>query len=260
VPGSSSQNLVQSLARGLDLLQLLVESDNPLGITEIGQRLGVDKSTAHRLAATLMSRGLVVQDPDTHRYRPGMELVHLGRRVLDRVELRSVAQPWLRELRNRTGESAHLAVAVGPRAVYVDIVESGEALNVATEIGRTAEPHCTAIGKALLAHLSPDELAALLSESPLARFTPRTITNPNDLAAHLALVRQRGYATDDEEFTPGVRCVAAPIRDLHGAVIATMGISGPAVRVTTERLPQIGATVVECASQVSRLLGYHQGG
>jgi len=260
VPGSNSHNLVQSLARGLDLLHVLVESDSPLGITEIGQRLGVDKSTAHRLAATLMARGLVVQEPDTHRYQPGMELVHLGRQVLDRVELRSVAQPWLRALRDRTGESAHLAVAVGPRAVYVDIVESGEALNVATEIGRTAEPHCTAIGKTLLAHLPPDELAALLAQGALARFTPRTITDPHELAAHLAEVRQRGHATDDEEFTPGVRCVAAPIRDFHGAVIATMGVSGPAVRVTSERLPEIGAIVVACAGQVSRLLGYRQGG
>jgi IclR family KDG regulon transcriptional repressor len=260
VPDSNSHSLVQSLARGLDLLQILVESDSSLGITEIGQRLGVDKSTAHRLAATLISRGLVSQDPDTHRYQPGMELVHLGRQVLDRVELRSVAKPWLRALRDRTGESAHLAVAVGPRAVYVDIVESGETLNVATEIGRTAEPHCTAIGKALMAHLPPDKLAALLGDSPLARFTPRTIIASDDLAAHLTLVRRRGYATDDEEFTPGVRCVAAPIRDFHGAVIATMGVSGPAVRVTAERLPEIGAIAVECAGQVSRLLGYRQGG
>ena len=249
---------VQSLARGLDTLVILAEADQPLGVTEIAQILKVDKSSAFRLLHTLVGYGLVVQDNDTRRYRLGLRIVELSRQALDCIELRVVAKPWLRKLQQRTGESAHLAVLSEGHVVYVEQEESNATLNVNTEIGRHGPLHCTAIGKALIAHLSPEDVARVLGQAELTRYTPRTMTTLRELIPHLESVRARGYAVDDEEFDSGVRGVGAVIHDFRDEVVASIGVSGPSVRVTLERVPELGEIVVQAAEQVSRLIGYQE--
>jgi DNA-binding IclR family transcriptional regulator len=231
-----------------------------MGVTEVAQALGVDKSTAFHLLSTLASRGFVEQNAKDRRYRLGLRIIELGRRALDRVELRTVARSSLALLRSEIGESAHLAVFRDGAAVYIDTVETGASLNVKTEVGRSAPLHCTAIGKALAAWLSSAELAQVVRNHPLERFTPRTITTLRELELHLEIVRERGYAVDDEEFESGVRCVAAPIRDYSGRVVASLGISGPSVRIALERIPTIAQKVMAAADEVSRLLGSPEGG
>lgn len=140
--------------------------------------------------------------------------------------------------------------------MYVEQEESNAALNVKTEIGRNAPVHCTAIGKALIAHLSSEDLARVLGEAELTRYTPRSITTLRELIPHLEAVRERGYGIDDEEFDPGVRCVAAPIRDYRDKVVASVGVSGPSVRVTLERVPELGDIVVQTAGEISKAVGY----
>ena len=248
---------IQSLARGLDILIILAEANQPMGVTELAQLLKVDKSSVFRLLSTLASRGFVGQDDDTRRYRPGLRIVELSRRVLDRVELRSVARPWLKRLQQDTGESVHLAILTDGRAVYVEQEASAATLNVNTEIGGQAPVHCTAIGKALIAYLSPEDLERCLGQAELTCYTPRTITALRELVPHLESVRERGYAVDDEEFDPGVRCVAAAIRDHRGKVVASVGISGPSIRVTLGRIPELGEVVMETARQISQLIGYN---
>lgn len=254
--GSKPDYDVQSLSRGLEIMAMLAEADRPLGATEVAQSLGVDKSTAFRLLSTLARHGYAVQDEDTHRYQAGLRVVQLSRRILDRTELRLVAKPWVRRLQQLTGESVHLAVLVGGRAVYIDKEDTGAGLNVNTEIGRQAPLHCSAIGKALVAELPEEELRALLSEAEMVRYTPRTITSMRELLPHLESTRERGYALDDEEFEPGVRCIAACVKGYRGHVEAAVGISGPGVRVTLERVPALAAVVMETAGEVSRLVGY----
>jgi len=249
---------IQSLARGLEILAILAEADQPVGVTDIAQILKVDKSSAFRLLHTLANRRFVEQDSDTRRYGLGLRIVELSRRMLDRIELRGIVKPYLRELQQRTGESAHLAVLSEVRVVYVEQEESNATLNVNTEVGRHGPLHCTAIGKALIAHLSPEELARVLGQAGLTRYTPRTMTTLRELIPHLESVRVRGYAVDDEEFDSGVRCVAAAIHDYRGKVVASMGISGPSIRVTLERIPELGEIVLQAAGQVSRLIGYQK--
>ena len=249
---------IQSLARGLNILGMLADSDEPMTLTEIAQNLSVDKSTAFHLLGTLASHGFVEQDAKDRQYKMGLRVVELSRRALDRIELRPVAKASLKRLQRSVGESCHLAVLGGGHVVYVDSVESGANLNVNTEIGRRAPVHCTAIGKALIAWLSPEDLKGLVDGAPLTRFTPRTITTLRELVSHLETVRERGYAVDDEEFDTGVRCVATAVRDYRGKVVASVGISGPAIRVTLERVPEIGQMVMETAQEVSRLLGHAQ--
>lgn len=249
---------VQSLARGLNILAILAEAGKPMGVTEVAQALGVDKSSAFRLLSTLAGRGFVVQSDETRRYALGLQIVELSRQALDRIELRSVAKPLLKSLRDRVGESAHLAMMDAGHAVYVDVESSEANLNVHTEIGRRAPAHCTAIGKALIAHLPSEDLERLVGQQALVRYTQRTITTMRELNPHLESVRERGYAVDDEEFDSGVRCVAAPVRDYRGKVIASVGVSGPASRIPLARIPSIGEGVVEIGQEISRLLGHRQ--
>ncbi|NLE45104.1 MAG: IclR family transcriptional regulator [Chloroflexi bacterium] len=250
---------VQSLARGLDILLILSENGDAMGVTQIAQALDIDKSSAFRLLSTLAGRGFVEQVEETRRYQVGLRIVELSRRALDRIELRSVAKPSLGRLKESVGESAHLAVLVDGQVMYVETVESGANLNVNTEIGRRGPLHCTATGKALVAHLPLEELERLFEGVGLKRYTPRTLLTLRELAPHLEVVRERGYAVDDEEFDPGVRCVAAPLRDYRGKVVASVGVSGPTVRVSLDQIPEIARFVVDTASEISRLLGFAEG-
>jgi len=247
---------VRSLGRGLDVLAMLAEARDGVGVSEVASSLSVDKSTAFRLLSTLVRDGFAVQDEDSRRYRAGMRIVQLSARVLERTELREVAVPWVKRLQKVTGESAHLAVLAQGKAVYIHKETSGSGLNVNTEVGRRAPLHCSAIGKALVAELPASELETMLPAQEMTRYTPRTMTTLRELAPHLEVTQSRGYAVDDEEFEPGVRCVAAAIRGHSGRVEAAVGVSGPSFRVTLERIPSLGAIVAETASEISRLLGY----
>jgi IclR family transcriptional regulator, KDG regulon repressor len=140
--------------------------------------------------------------------------------------------------------------------IYIDGEESTATLNVNSEIGKEIPIHCTALGKALIAHLSPEEVAVLLEQKTLTRYTPRTITSLRELIPHLEGVLERGYATDEEEFNPGVQCLAAPIKDHRGKVVAAVGISGPSIRVTLDRMPELGSNVLEIAQQISHRIGH----
>lgn len=240
---------IQSLARGLVILDLLAQAENGMGTVEFAQHLGIDKSSASRLLHTLASHGYVEQDPDTRRYKLGPHVITLSRSVLNRMPLRDEARPYLLHLTQLTGECSHLAILSQGRALYVDQVESPSILRVETEVGTLSPLHCTALGKVLLAHTP----AALPTELPT--HTPRTITAEDTLHMHLKEVRRQGYATDDEEHVLGVRCVAAPVYSYAGRVVGAIGISGPSGRVTLENLPALTQQVIETANELSRRLG-----
>ena len=247
---------IQSLARGIDILTFLTNADRPTGLTEIAQAMDLDKSTVYRLLVTLEARGYVVQDADTRRYRPGLQIVALGRKVISNIELRSVAKPWLKRLRQMTRESVELALLADNRAIYIDGEESTETLSVNTEVGKEIPIHCTALGKSLVSHFTREELEKIFIHESLTRYTPRTITTLRELIPHLESVFERGYATDDEEFNLGVRCIAAPILDHRGKVVASVGISGPTIRITHEKMSDLAQTVMESAQQITHLLGH----
>lgn len=236
---------IQSLARGLKILDLLHQSPGGLSITELAERLEVDKGSASRLMATLVSYGYAEKDPLTRRCHLGPQVVSLGRSALARLPLPAAARPFLRQLMEQTGECAHLGVPAQGKVLYIDQVESPATLRVNAQIGQMSPLHCTALGKALLA------FGDLELSTPLEAFTPHTLTDPQALLQHLAEVRQAGYALDDEEFDHGVRCIAAPVFDFQGRLAGSIGISGPATRLTPERLPGLAATVVAVGQALS---------
>jgi DNA-binding IclR family transcriptional regulator len=248
--------LINSLARGLDILRILAQADAPLGVTDLGERLRVDPSTAYRLVATLETQGLVRQEPDSKKYSVGYGVLELANAVLQRLNIVTLAEPLLGEITSVTGESTHVAVLEGPRAVFVARRSGAGILRVETTVGSSEPAYCTAVGKALLLEHTPGELTALFGYEALERYTPQTITTIEDLAAELDRVRRLGYAFDDEEMHPGVRCVAAPIRDHRGRIVASFGLSAPAGRLPREQRKELVEPIVRAAQTISAQLGH----
>lgn len=241
---------IQSLARGLKILELLSQAQEGVCNNELAESLGVDKGSASRLVSTLVRYGFAEKDESTRRYHLGPQVVSLSRSVLTRLPLREVAKSFLCQLMERTGECAHLAVLVQGKALYIDQVESPATLRVNAQLGTMNPLHCTALGKVLLSFGDMEVPASLES------FTPRTITDPDALYRHLNEVRRLGYAMDDEEFDFGVRCIAVPVFDFRGKAVGSIGISGPASRVTHERLPELAAIVVEVGKALSERMNF----
>jgi DNA-binding IclR family transcriptional regulator len=241
---------IQSLARGLTILDILSQSPEGASITEVAEILGVDKGSASRLMSTLARYGYSEKDASTRRYVLGPQVVRLGGRYLSRMSLIESARPFLRKLMERTGECAHLAILAQGKALYIDQVESPATLRVNVQVGQMAPLHCTALGKILLA-FNAGELP-----NKLEAFTPNTITDPAALLSHLESVRQLGYALDNEEFDLCVCCIAIPVHDLRNRVVAAMGISGPATRLTPHRLPGLIDIVGETGRELSGRMAF----
>lgn len=247
---------VQSLDRGLQLLELLGAAREPMSLADLAELVQVDRSTAHRLLGTLGQRGYIGQDARTKRYSLGLKIVELGRHALEGLSLRAVARLYLEALARESGESANLVVRAGGQAVCVELEPSPSILSVTNEIGAVFAPHATAAGKVLLAYTPEADRLAWLGAAARPAFTPRTLTDLAALTSHLQQVTRQGFAVDDEESHLGVRCVAAPIHDHRGKVVAALSLSGPAMRVTLERLPALTALVLKTARAISTALGY----
>ena len=243
-------NEIQSLARGLKILDILGQNPDGISITELSEMLDVDKGSASRLVATLATYGYAERDEVTRRYHVGSQIVSLSRSVLNRLPLREAAKPFLRQLMERTGECAHLGVAAQGKVMYIDQVESPVTLRVNAQVGTMNPLYCTALGKILLAFSDLDRPA----EMPA--FTEKTITDPGVLKEHLEQVRRLGYAVDDEEFDTGVRCIAVPIFDFRNKLAGAIGVSGPATRVTLARLPEMTASVIEVGKALSERMTF----
>ncbi len=238
----------QSLGRGLKILNLFLETDSNLGITELSRQLNLDKSTISRLVQTLVQYDYVQPDPGTRRYVLGKKITQMSWQLLNRVPIRDQAKPFLYRLMNETGECAHTAVYSQKQALVIDDVEAPASLRVVGGIGRLIPLHCTAVGKCLLAFSG----VPLPSELP-AR-THNTYTDIDKLLDHLAHIRQLGYALDDEENDYGVRCIAAPIYDHNKNAFASIGISGPTVRMTDDRLEALAQQVMLAGQELSHQL------
>ncbi len=255
-------NLVQTVERTSHILEILGQSPQGISIRELSERVKLPKGTTHRLLSSLAYFGYARQDPKTKNYFLGLKLVELGNILLSQLDLRKEAEPFLRDLAERTKETVHMVILDRGEIVYIDKVElnhNPSGLKMASRIGLRNPAHSCAVGKVLLAHLSEDELDNLIKEKGLPRRTENTITDPNKLKEHLRLVRTQGYAVDDEENERGIRCVAAPIYNETGKPVAALSISGPAFRITKKVVQEtLKKEVMETASRISERLGYRE--
>jgi IclR family acetate operon transcriptional repressor len=247
-------NAVRSVDRAAALLLALGDSPGPSGVTELARRLGLHKSTASRLLATLERRGLVEQDDETGKYRLGLVVIRLAERAERTLDLRGLALPELERLARLTHETTGLAILDGDDCLAVAHVDGPNLVAVGDWTGRSAPLHCIASGKVLMAALAEREVVRIVRHG-LPRYTDRTITDLEPLLEELARVRRRGYATAIGEYEAGLNAVAAPVRDARGQVIAAVDVWGPAFRLTPRRIPELAAHVREAAAAVSRRLG-----
>jgi IclR family transcriptional regulator, KDG regulon repressor len=249
---------LSSVAMAVRLMKAFSDGEAEIGVSALAARLGIAKSTVHRLASTLVAEGMLEQNPETGRYRLGIALFGLGALVRRRMNLSTEAKPFLFELRERTNETVLLAIPADGEVMYVYNLESTQAIRMRSDIGVRQPAWCTAVGRAIFAFKAEAAIARLVS-GPLAPRTPRTLTDPVALRAALAEVRRLGYAIEDEESEAGMRCVAAPVRDASGEVVAAVGVAGPVQRLSLERLAEIAAPVTETAAAIAARLGYQPG-
>jgi DNA-binding IclR family transcriptional regulator len=196
-----------------------------------------------------------VRDPGTGRYRLSLRVFQIGSHALDALDLPARAMPALEALGAATEETVHLAVLDGAEAIFIGKVESPRPLRLYSQVGRRCPAHCTAVGKVLLAYAGSEQ-RALAAARPLKRYTAKTITSAAALERELEEVRRRGYATDEEEFEDGIRCVAAPVRDYRGRVVAALSVSVPAARLPRARAAALVEQVLDTARRVSEALGH----
>lgn len=246
---------LSSVANAIRLTKAFSENEYEMGISALAARLGLAKSTVHRLATTLVEYDMLEQNRETGKYRLGLALFELGTLVRRKMDVMSEAQAQIHALADLTGETVQLAILDHLSVLYIRIRESRQAVRMSTGLGSRAPAHCTSVGKVLLAY-QPGDLVKQVIDNGLPRFTEHTITTPAALVEELASIRQKGYALDDEEMETGLRCVAAPIRDSSGRVTAAISVAAPVQRMTKKMVQSTIPSVVAAADAISRRLGY----
>jgi IclR family acetate operon transcriptional repressor len=237
---------VQSIERAFDLLEMLADAGGALGLSELASTSGLPLPTVHRLMRTLVNRGYVRQEA-SRRYTLGSRLIRLGE--ISGRTLGTWLRPVLAQLVRETGETANLAMLDGDEVVYIAQVPSPHSMRMFTEPGRRVRPHCTAVGKALLAELPPEQARALLQRDGMPAYTPTTITDPDLLLAHLEVIRKQGYAIDEGEQEVGVRCFAVAVPDAPASL--AISTSGPQARMSDDAAARIVPALKQAALQIS---------
>ena len=251
---------VKSAARVLDIFELLARQPDGLSLSAIAAELAIPKSSAHGLLNTLLSRGYLRAGRHDRTYRLGARLFELGSSYLAGADLLSEGQEVVHDTARACDETVHLAILDGDEVLYIAKEEGTNTVRMVSAVGKRFPAYATGVGKMLLSALPTAELDQLYPcDRPLAAITPQTITGPIALRQELAATRQRGYATDYEESTPGLCCIAAPIFDSDDAMTAAISVSAPSTRFTPDRQAELRRLVQQGAERLSRILGYHPG-
>lgn len=246
---------LSSVKKSLQVLQTFSAEQPERSVTEISRLLNAHKSSVSRILTTLASEGFVEKNPLNNRYRLGFKLLDLANLVLGRYELRELAAPYMEELAEVTREIVHLSILDRREIVYLEKKGGGQTLTVATKVGGRNPAHASAMGKVLLSGLSPEKLEETLPGDSLVRLTTRTIVDRGGLLKELEQVKEQGFAVDDEESFPGIRCVAAPIRGVGGRTVAAISVTVPKQRMGRQRVEEIREGVIETARLISARMG-----
>lgn len=250
----TAQNTIKSLDRAMQVFEFLSE-DQGKTLTALADELGQSPATVYRILVTLEGRGLVEFEPREQVWSIGAQAFVIGARFLRRTSLVERARPILRRLMEVTGETANLGIEKEGAILFVSQVETHASIRAFFPPGSLSPMHASGIGKALLAHLDRDRLDRILSDSRFEKFTGKTLLDRDSLQADLDRIRARGFAIDDEEKTPGMRCIAAPVFDMNNEAIAGLSVSGPTSRVALDQVDRLSRAVTEAAGMLTAAIG-----
>ncbi len=248
---------IKVLDKSLSVLELLLQKGSSMNMTELSEKLGFYPSTTHRILDTLKHWGYVEQDSYTQKYQLGLKALELGMAKLHQMDLVREATPYLKELVNQCNETVHLGVLEEEEVLYLAKEESSQTIRMISYLGKRAPLYCTALGKVLLAYLSTEERKKILGEKVLPRLTENTITDKGELKKELNRIKKQGFALDREENEKNIYCIAAPIRNYQGEVIAAISISSPIFRVDKNVQNNLNEALIETSKKISKRLGYN---
>ena len=248
---------IKVLDKSLSVLELLLQQGSAMNMIELSEKLGLYPSNIHRILDTLKYRGYVEQDSHTQKYQLGLKTLELGMAKLHQMDLVKEATPYLKELVNQCNETVHLGVLEEREVMYLAKEESSQTIRMISYVGKRAPLYCTALGKVLLAYIPEEERKKILGEKMLPRLTENTITDKRELEKELDKVKEQGFALDREENEKDVRCIAAPIRNYQGEVIAAISISSPIFRIDKNIQNNLKGTLLETSKKISKRLGYN---
>jgi IclR family KDG regulon transcriptional repressor len=247
--------LTKSTVKAFRILEILCE-EGEMRISQLSKKTDLKKSNVHRLLATLIHLGYVGKESVTSLYFPTLKVFEIGSAILNRMELQPIVRPFLEKLGNEFHETVNVSVLDGWEIICIEKVESSESLKTTIKVGTRVPAYSTASGKVLLANLAEPHMKDFLEHRKLVPLTKNTISSPEQLGKDLTQIQIQGYGIDNEEFSEGVRCIAAPIRNFRGKVIAAIGIAGPSVRMTHDKLFDLKEPILNTAKEISRKLGY----
>jgi IclR family transcriptional regulator, KDG regulon repressor len=246
---------VQSLGRAFAILEEVARHRDGIGLADLSRIVGLHNSTTFHLAKTMVSLGYLRQEKETRRYRIGRPLFALAASALDEIEMVNLATPVLEDLSRETGEASHFAVRMGDTVVVVARTSGPGAFQLADRVGVVRPAHCTAVGKAILASLQPDQVKRFLERSGMKPSTPKSVTEVPALIREIDEVRRTGIAIDDGEFNLEVRCLAVPVEDFTGKIVGALGISGPIWTLSRQVLQGRAKIVQAAAARLAREFG-----
>jgi len=253
-----SNYIIQSVSHALDVLEEFRGDVDELGVTELSKKLKLHKNNVFRILATLQSRNYIEQNKANENYRLGVKCLELGQTFIYQRGMLKQAKPILQELAEKTGETSYMSILRGTEVVYLDSVEPATTVRVVSRLGLHMPAHATAAGKALVAFESEEDLRKRFGEE-LKTYTSNTFQTFQDLYRDIEHVREKGFATDLEEFEEGLRCIASPVRDYTRKVIGALSVSGPAHRLTDELIQTaISGEVTRLAKELSTRLGFRE--
>lgn len=255
-----ARSLVTSIDRAVTILEMLSQSKKGLTNSEVSRKLNLPKSTISYILRTLKQRGYLHKDNVLGKYRLTAKLFSVGSQGLRAMELHDIALPILQDLVDRTGLTSHLAILDGYEAVYIEKVDKPGFIMMNTWVGRRLDVHCTAVGKALIAHLPQQAVEEIVKAKGLPKNTPKTITSPSQLFLELAKVRAAGYALDNSENSLDVKCIAASIFNMQGKVEAALSLTGTESQMRLHKLESYVKLIKQAAKNISRQLGYDPSG
>ncbi len=246
----------QSVVKALQVIEVLAESKGYMRLQDISRKLSLPPSTVLRFLNTLLTAGYVNQDPETLKYSLSIKLCRIGELVRSQISIRDIANPFIVHLSEKCRESSCLAIEEDMVVVYIDAVEGPDSmLKTLQRIGKVAPMHCTGVGKLMLLNYDNIKIGKLIENKGLPALTQNTITTKEKLLNELRIIKEQGYALDNEECEIGARCIAAPVRDFTGKIIACVSISGPTSRLSMERINEIKDYVLDAAAGISKKMG-----